>query len=267
MGHRNLPPDELEPLVNALLDALPEDHSSTVIVVKSDVPSSPMNGQKTAQAGIVYDPAMAYILEFSTVLALRDQDTIQLVGKRVIDALQAVLRDAGRYHYILVSRAAFYLLKLLHVSYVSSNKGLVPIVPLQHFRSNSGSSQTHDYINVPVLLHTISSFAKDVLAKTSVLLLQGLRICIDEPSPLRNEIMTSPDFWAIMRALALRHDSASLVFDILEMGCGGAPPAIIADNYESAILLLGEFASVAGRAAVADAKQRKTREGTRENPR
>ncbi|EQB48165.1 Sec7 domain-containing protein [Colletotrichum gloeosporioides Cg-14] len=238
----NLPPDELEPLVNALLDALPEDHSSTVIVVKSDVPSSPMNGQKTAQAGIVYDPAMAYILEFSTVLALRDQDTIQLVGKRVIDALQAVLRDAGRYHYILVSRAAFYLLKLLHVSY------------------------THDYINVPVLLHTISSFAKDVLAKTSVLLLQGLRICIDEPSPLRNEIMTSPDFWAIMRALALRHDSAPLVFDILEMGCGGAPPAIIADNYESAILLLGEFASVAGRAAVADAKQRKTREGTRENP-
>ncbi|KAI8228432.1 hypothetical protein K4K57_007536 [Colletotrichum sp. SAR 10_99] len=238
----NLPPDELEPLVNALLDALPEDHSSTVIVVKSDVPSSPMNGQKTAQAGIIYDPAMAYILEFSTVLALRDQDTIQLVGKRVIDALQAVLRDAGRYHYILVSRAAFYLLKLLHVSY------------------------THDYINVPVLLHTISSFAKDVLAKTSVLLLQGLRICIDEPSPLRNEIMTSPDFWAIMRALALRHDSAPLVFDILEMGCGGAPPAIIADNYESAILLLGEFASVAGRAAVADAKQRKTREGTRENP-
>ncbi|KAF4806065.1 hypotheticall protein [Colletotrichum siamense] len=238
----NLPPDELEPLVNALLDALPEDHSSTVIVVKSDVPSSPMNGQKTAQAGIVYDPAMAYILEFSTVLAVRDQDTIQLVGKRVIDALQAVLRDAGRYHYILVSRAAFYLLKLLHVSY------------------------THDYINVPVLLHTISSFAKDVLAKTSVLLLQGLRICIDEPSPLRNEIMTSPDFWAIMRALALRHDSAPLVFDILEMGCGGAPPAIIADNYESAILLLGEFASVAGRAAVADAKQRKTREGTRENP-
>ncbi|WYZ46460.1 hypothetical protein EsH8_IX_000685 [Colletotrichum jinshuiense] len=240
-----LPPQDLEPLVDALLDALPEDHSSTVIVVKSDnVPAPPMNGQKPAQTGVVYDPAMAYILEFSTVLALRDEDTVQLAGKRVIEALQAVLRDAGRYHYIVVSRAAFYLLKLLQVSYA------------------------HDYINVPVLLHTISSFAKDVLAKTSVLVLQGLKLCVDEPSPLRNEIMTSPDFWAIMRALSGRQDSAPLVFDILELGCGGAPPAIIADNYEAAISLLGDFASGAGRAVIAerklDAQQLKAREGTRE---
>ncbi|KAF9869222.1 Sec7 domain-containing protein [Colletotrichum karsti] len=238
-----LTPNELEPLVDALLDALPEDHSSTVIVVKSDnVPASPINGQKAAQTGVVYDPAIAYILEFSTVLALRDQETVELIGKRVIEALQAVLRDAGRYHYILVSRAAFYLFKLLQVSYA------------------------HDYINVPVLLHTISSLAKDVLAKASVQVLQGLRLCVDDPSPLRNEIMTSPDFWAIMRALALRQDSAPVVFEILELGCGGSPPAIIADNYEAAISLLGEFASGAGRAVLADAKQRKTREGMRESP-
>ncbi|KAK2044112.1 Sec7 domain-containing protein [Colletotrichum somersetense] len=236
---------ELEPLVGALLDALPEDHSPTVIVVKSEnAPAAPMNGQKPAQTSVMYDPAMAYILEFSTVLALRDQDTVQLVGKRVIEALQAVLRDAGNYHYIIVSRATFYLLKLLQVSYA------------------------HDYINVPVLLHTISSFAKEVLTKTSVLVLQGLRLCVDEPSPLRNEIMTSPDFWAIMRALAGRHESAPRVFDILELGCGGAPPAIIADNYEAAISLLGDFASAAGRAVLAerklDSQQRRAHEGTRE---
>nr|XP_036583330.1 Sec7 domain-containing protein [Colletotrichum truncatum]KAF6792306.1 Sec7 domain-containing protein [Colletotrichum truncatum] len=240
-----LSPDDLEPLVEALLSALPDDHSSTVIVVKSDnMPVSPMNGQKTAQASVVYDPAVAYILEFGTVLALRDQATVEFIGKRIIEALQSVLRDAGRFHYIIVSRAAFYLFKLLQVSY------------------------TYDYINVPVLLHTISSFSKDILAKTSILVLQGLRLCVDEPSPLRNEIMTSPDFWVIMRSLAVRQESAPLVFDILELGCGGAPPAIIADNYEAAISLLGEFASAAGRAVVAerkqDTRQRKSNEDTRE---
>lgn len=104
-----------------------------------------------------------------------------------------------------------------------------------------------------------------------MLVLQGLKLCVDEPSPLRNEIMTSPDFWAIMRALSGRQDSAPLVFDILELGCGGAPPAIIADNYEAAISLLGDFASGAGRAVIAerklDAQQLKAREGTREKTR
>ncbi|KAL2878804.1 GDP/GTP exchange factor for ARF [Colletotrichum sp. CLE4] len=238
-----LSPQDLEPLIDSLLNALPEDNNPTVIVVKSDnVPAATMNGQKPVQPGAVYDPAMAYILEFSTVLALRDQETVQLVAKRVIEALQAVLRDAGRYHYIVVSRATFYLLKLLRVSYA------------------------HDYINVPVLLHTISSFPKEALARTSTMVLQGLRLCIDEPSPLRNEIMTSPDFWAIMRALTGRPDSAPIVFDILELGCGGTPPAIIADNYEAAISLFGDFASGAGRIVLAerklDAQQRKAREGT-----
>ncbi|KAF6820388.1 Sec7 domain-containing protein [Colletotrichum musicola] len=241
-----LSPEDLEPLIESLLCALPEDHSSTVIVVKSDnVSSSPANGLKSVQASVAYDPAVAYILEFSTVLALRDEATIQLVGKQVIEALQGVLRDSGRYHYIVVSRASYYLFKLLQVSYA------------------------YDLINVPVLLHTISSFGKDVLARTSVLVLQGLRVCVSEPSPLRNEIMTSPDFWVIMRTLASRQESAPIVFDILDMGCGGAPPAIIADNYEVAISLLGEFATCAGRVIVTerkqDTKQRKAPEGTGEH--
>lgn len=90
-----------------------------MIVVKSDnVSSSTTNGLKPAQTSVAYDPAVAYIMEFSTVLALRDEATIQLVGKRVIEALQGVLRDSGRYHCIVVSRASFYLFKLLQVSYV-----------------------------------------------------------------------------------------------------------------------------------------------------
>lgn len=138
--------------------------------------------------------------------------------------------------------------------------------PLTMFVFSSTGLQAHDYINVPVLLHTISSFPKEALARTSTMVLQGLRLCIDEPSPLRNEIMTSPDFWAIMRALTGRPDSAPLVFDILELGCGGTPPAIIADNYEAAISLFGDFASGAGRIVLAerklDVQQRKAREGT-----
>jgi len=58
-------------------------------------------------------------------------------------------------------------------------------------------------------------------------------------------MMTSPDFWAILRALAQRPESAALVFEILEKGTAGTPPAIMADNYEAAISLLNDFASAA----------------------
>lgn len=49
-----------------------------------------------------------------------------------------------------------------------------------------------------------------------------------------------------MRIHAPRHDAARVVFDLLERACTGVPPAIMANNYEAAILLLGEFASAAG---------------------
>jgi golgi-specific brefeldin A-resistance guanine nucleotide exchange factor 1 len=122
----------------------------------------------------------------------------------------------------------------------------------------------HDFVNVPVLLHTLSGFPQETLAKTSGLILQGLRVCIEEPGPLRSEIMTSPDFWAILRALAGRPDSAQAVFDILDRGTTGSPSAIMADNYETAIALLSDFAS-ASRLAVApqpkaDPKQRNERQ-------
>ncbi|KAI1425367.1 Sec7-domain-containing protein [Xylaria sp. FL1777] len=221
----NLPVDALSPLMEALLDQLPDDESSTVpvITVKPEsVPSSPVNGgNKNAHRKPNYDPAVVYILEFCTVLALRSPETIECLGKHIAEALQTILRNSGRYHSALVSRAAYYQFNMLKASY------------------------DHDYVRAPVLLHTISSFPREMLAKTSQLVLQGLKVCIEQPGPLRSEIMTSPDFWLILRTLAGNPNSSPTVFDILEGGVSGSPSAIIADNYEAAIALLNEYATAA----------------------
>ena len=58
--------------------------------------------------------------------------------------------------------------------------------------------------------------------------------------------MTSPDFWAILKSLAMHQEASSAVFDVLQAGATGSPPAIVADNYESAIDLLSDFAAAAG---------------------
>ncbi|KAM0507525.1 hypothetical protein ACHAO3_005827 [Verticillium nonalfalfae] len=238
---------ELAHLVDGLISSLPEEQNPAVITVKSDhVP--PATQLEPKLGTLSYDPAMVFSLEMMAGLALRDEATLQVLGKQVMDTLQAILRDANQYHAMIVSRTSFYLLTLLHATHL----------------------QTLDYVNIPVLLHTISNFPKETLAKSSVMLIQGLKLCVVEPGPLRNEIMTSPDFWSIMRALAGRYDSAAVVFDLLERGCTGVPPAIMADNYEAALLLLGDFASAAGRAVLAERKQeqrpRKSRDSEREPP-
>lgn len=100
----------------------------------------------------------------------------------------------------------------------------------------------------------MSSWKKDTLAKTAPLVLEGLKLCISQPGPLRSEIMTSPDFWVLLRTLAASSGSAPVVFEILEGGVSGSPSAIIADNYEAAIALLNEFATAAKVGAVAEQK-------------
>lgn len=94
----------------------------------------------------------------------------------------------------------------------------------------------------------MSSFPETLLTQTAPLVLQGLGSCIEEPGPVRSEIMTSPDFWALLKALAAREDRGQAAFAVLERGVGGTQPAILSENYEAAISLLGEFAS-ASRAA------------------
>lgn len=217
----NLTAEATEPLVEALLEQLPEDSHEAVISVKHGEMAQPAARGHEPSKSLRYDPTVAYILEFSTLLAIRDDDTIMRVGKQVFDATQSILRDCKEWHAITVSRAAFYALRILKSSY------------------------DHDFANVPFLLHTISGLPKPVLGKASELILSGLTICIDQPGPLRSEMMTSPDFWSILHTLATASGSSGQVFDILEKGTQGSPPAIIADNYEAAISLLNAFASAA----------------------
>jgi brefeldin A-resistance guanine nucleotide exchange factor 1 len=107
-------------LTQALLSQLPEDPASAIITVKSDnSPASPPNGQKYSPDSPVYDPAVVYLLELSTVLALRDEESIASLGSDVAEALQNVIRDATNHHSTTVSRATFYLLNLLKTGYVS----------------------------------------------------------------------------------------------------------------------------------------------------
>ncbi|KAG4027643.1 hypothetical protein MFRU_028g00650 [Monilinia fructicola] len=235
----NMPVGSLRPLLQALISQLPDDPSSVVISVKSEVepPSSPTNGINGTLSGPVYDPSMVYVLELCTVLATRDNETINAFGADVAEALQNVIRNSSSWHYVMVSRTIFYLLHLLHASYEQS------------------------YIRVPVVLHAISSFKKDLFEKSATLVLQGLTQCIKEPGPLRNEIMTSPDFWAILKNLATS-PSASAVFEILEGVAIGSPPTIMADNYESAVKLLNDFATAGSVGSTVEQKQdKRTRRG------
>lgn len=102
-----------------MLGELPEDHGDPVISVKAENASPSPPPDRGVDAGRSnYDPGRVYLLEFCTVLALRDADTIAALGKQVADALFGVLRTAAEHHYILVSRAAFYLLQLLRAGYV-----------------------------------------------------------------------------------------------------------------------------------------------------
>ncbi|KAK3318569.1 hypothetical protein B0H66DRAFT_557713 [Apodospora peruviana] len=240
----NLPKQSLEALVKSLLETLPDDNdTNAVITVKTEgTTATPANGQKARQPSVAYHPSMVYVLEFCTVLALRDQETTELLGKRVVEAIQGVLRSAAQYHPILIERATFYLFALLQASY------------------------DYDYIRVPVLLHTVSSFPKDTLTEASGLILRGLRLCIDEPCPMRSEIVTSPDFWVILQTLAGNPTSAPVVLEILESGITSSPSAIMADNYEAAIVLLNEFATMASVGAVAEQKTDRRQQGRKARP-
>lgn len=98
------------------------------------------------------------------------------------------------------------------------------------------------------------------------LVLKGLKVCIEQPCPLRNEIMTSPDFWVILQTLAGNQDAAPVVLEILEAGILASPSAIVADNYEAAIALLNEFATMASIGAGAEQMGDRGRQGRKPRP-
>lgn len=112
-------------MVQNLLDQLPEDDNDTLITVKQDsLPASPSSRPSTPAGFTKYDPSVTYILEFCTMLATRDEETIASMGKLVFDTLQGILRDSKQYHAITISRATFYALKILKSSYVGDDQPL-----------------------------------------------------------------------------------------------------------------------------------------------
>jgi brefeldin A-resistance guanine nucleotide exchange factor 1 len=125
-------------------------------------------------------------------------------------------------------------------------------------------------MRVPVVLHAISSFDQDILETSATPVLKGLSRCISSSGPLRSEIIVSPDFWSILQRLHTNKSSAPLVFELLQKIVESTPPAISADNYESAVSLANDFASAGSIGAAQerkrDAQIRKSRGAKSERP-
>ena len=218
-----LPVESLKSLTLSLLSHLPEHDSPRVIAVKPEIPApTPLraNGTKTpTNERPIYDPAVVYVLELATILALRDDETISALGSDVAKALQTVISDAERLHPVALSRTVFYLLSLLR------------------------ASNDHGYIRAPVVLHAISSFRDDLLKQCAQPILKGIHGCVSGPPRLKNEMATSPDFWAVLHTLQTVPEAAGLAFQIAEAVADTSSQAITADNYEAAVSLLNGFAT------------------------
>ncbi|KAG6054890.1 hypothetical protein E4U32_006633 [Claviceps aff. humidiphila group G2b] len=216
----NLPVLPTTHLIEALLDQIPEDDRNTVITVKQDsTPTVAATNHPATPSHPTYDPTVAYILEFCTILTLKNDELIHSMGRPVFSVVLGLLRDPMKWHPITLSRATFHAFLILKKSY------------------------DFDFIKVHSLLHTIANLPQHVVDQTADVISSGFVVCTDEPSALRNEMMKSPDFWSILRLLAKTRKSSSSVFSILKSSVSGSPPAISADNYEATIGLLGYFAS------------------------
>ncbi|KAJ5932311.1 hypothetical protein N7516_006800 [Penicillium verrucosum] len=230
---KSLPLSSLEMLVDALLSLLPEENAPAVIVVKSErpAPTSRTANNRADPNQPKYDPSMIFVLELATVLTLRDEKTLEVLGENLATTLQTLVRDAKNLHPLTVSRVVSYLLNLLRLSHD------------QHF------------MRVPVVLHAISGFDQDTLETVAVATVKGLSRCIAHTGRLRNEITISPDFWSILQRLHQHEAVASLVFDLLQSIVESMPDIITADNYEFVVSLANDFVS-AGRVGSIEERHR-----------
>lgn len=220
---RSLPLASLESLVSTLLSLLPEEQSPIVITVKVEHPNSPaVNGSKPVGKSPIYDPGRLYLLEFATVLALRDDETLKSFGRQVGEALHDVIRDAQNTHQTVISRVIQHLLILTKAGY------------------------EHSMVRLPVLLHSLSSLDPRVLGRSSTTIAKGIRECMTEGGPLRQEMISSPDLWDLLIKLASSKEAAVVVFNIAQDVAVGPNSAVNSDNYESIVSLLNEFAMAAG---------------------
>lgn len=117
-----LPAEQIKALVSALLSQMEE--TSPVVTVKPERPipvTVRVNGHRMPKAGPEYDPGSVFLLEFATILTLRDNETVAAAGETLTGSLQNAVRDASNLHPLAASRVVHYLLELLRHSYVSSN--------------------------------------------------------------------------------------------------------------------------------------------------
>ncbi|KAJ5312471.1 hypothetical protein N7508_003301 [Penicillium antarcticum] len=230
---KSLPLSSLEVLMEALLSQLPEENAPAVIAVKPERPSptSRMTGNRVDPNSPKYDPSMIFVLELATVLTLRDDKTLEVLGENLATTLQTLVRDAKNLHPLTVSRVVSYLLNLLRLSHD------------QHF------------MRVPVVLHAISGFDQDILETVATPTVKGLSRCISHTGLLRNEITISPDFWSILQRLHQHEAVASLVFDLLQSIIESMPDIVTADNYEFVVSLANDFVS-AGRVGSIEERHR-----------
>lgn len=117
-----MPIASLHSLLLSLLEQIPEDSSPRVIVVKPDLPApTPVrpNGKKPRQNTPDYNPKLVFVLELATILVLRDAETVEALGKEVADILQSVVRDASKFHFVVIARTVYLLLNILRASDVS----------------------------------------------------------------------------------------------------------------------------------------------------
>lgn len=264
---RSLPVSSLEKLVEALLSLLPEETAPAVIVVKSERPTPSSRGPNRMDSNRPkYDPSMIFVLELATVLTLRDENTLMLLGENLATTLQTLVRDAKNLHPLAVSRVVSYLLNLLRLSHVrfTASAQIKQGPELMTF-------QDQHFMRVPVVLHAISGFDQDILETVATATVKGLARCIAHTGRLRNEVTISPDFWSILQRLHQHEAVAPLVFDLLQSIVKSMPDIITADNYEFVVNLANDFVSAARVGSIGerhrDAQARRNRNIKQSKPR
>ena len=205
-----------------------------MIVVKPEVSES-TSGRSGAKAIVQpnssYDPSNVFILELATVLVTKDNQVMAESGQAVADRLLDTIRGSSNTHPLTLSRAVLYLLHLMRVG------------------------AAHSFVRAPVILHTISGFDPNTIQATAIAVVRGLSACVSVPGPLRSEIANIPDFWSIMQSNVTVGEAAPSIFNVLVSLITDQPPAITADNYESAVTLLNSFATMGKIGALTEQKQ------------
>lgn len=104
-----------------------------MITVKQDsTPTVAATNHSATSSHPTYDPTVAYILEFCTILTLKNDELIHSMGRPVFSVVLGLLRDPMKWHPITLSRATFHAFSILKKSYVSPTRRLV-----HHFLANS----------------------------------------------------------------------------------------------------------------------------------